>query len=291
MAVSGTDKLLALQRRELTTYRVYNRLAGAEENADNRRVLLEMAQDQLNHWAYLKSITRTEIEADEGAVNGYTWLARLLGHSFALKHMQNALRVPRKEYIELLKEYPQLHLVWSDQERHEKAHLSRLREKRLVYAGAVVLGLNDAIVEFTGALSGFTFALGNGPLIGLTGLIMGIAASLSMAASGYQESREEGDRDPDKNPIVAAACTGGAYFATVLVLISPYFVIPDVFAAMATMLAFSVLVILAYTFYITTAKGLNFKKRFLEMAGIALTVALISFLAGYAIKQFVGIDI
>ena len=49
--------------------------------------------------------------------------------------------------------------------------------------GSVVLGLNDELVEFTGALAGFTLALSDHRLIALTGSITGIAAALSMASS------------------------------------------------------------------------------------------------------------
>jgi len=55
----------------------------------------------------------------------------------------------------------------------------------------MVLGLNDALVELTGTLAGLTFALKNTRLIALSGLITGIAATLSMAASEYLSARTE----------------------------------------------------------------------------------------------------
>lgn len=289
MENSSDAQLIRLQKNELTAFKVYDALSRGTKNAHNRRVLEAIAADQLNHWSYLKSITRAEVQADEGRAGGYLLLARFLGMAFALKHMENSMRVSRQKYIQLLKERPELYLIWSDQERHEREHLSMIVDERLAYAGAIVLGLNDAIVEFTGALSGFTLALQNGPLIGLSGLIMGIAASLSMAASGYQEGKENED-ERRTEPLTAAVYTGSAYFVTVLVLISPYFLFENVFVALGVMLALSVGVILAYTFYISTAKGLDFRKRFVEMAAIALIVAGISFIAGWGIKQFMGID-
>ncbi len=50
---------------------------------------------------------------------------------------------------------------------------------------SVVLGLNDALVELTGALAGFTLSIQNSKIIALMGLITGISASLSLAASEY----------------------------------------------------------------------------------------------------------
>ena len=45
-----------------------------------------------------------------------------------------------------------------------------LDEERLHYIGAMVLGLNDALVELTGSLAGFTFAMQNTKIIALSGL-------------------------------------------------------------------------------------------------------------------------
>ena len=54
----------------------------------------------------------------------------------------------------------------------EKALLEMLDEERLKYVGSMVLGLNDALVELTGSLAGFTFAMQNTKLIALSGLIV-----------------------------------------------------------------------------------------------------------------------
>lgn len=62
---------------------------------------------------------------------------------------------------------------------------------RLSYMSSVVLGLNDALVEFTGALAGFTLALNEPRLVALTGSITGVAAALSMAASEYLSTKSD----------------------------------------------------------------------------------------------------
>ncbi len=59
---------------------------------------------------------------------------------------------------------------------HEEALLGMLDEERLQYVGSMVLGMNDALIELTGSLAGFTFAMQNTRLIALSGLIMGILA-------------------------------------------------------------------------------------------------------------------
>ena len=79
----------------------------------------------------------------------------------------------------------------------------------------MVLGMNDAMVEMTGTLAGLTLAMQNTRLIALSGLITGIAATLSMASSEYLSSKSEGRPDALKS----ASYTGIAYLVTVALLI------------------------------------------------------------------------
>jgi VIT1/CCC1 family predicted Fe2+/Mn2+ transporter len=46
-----------------------------------------------------------------------------------------------------------------------------------------------------------------------------------------------------------------------------------------------------FTFYISVAKNLNFKKRFIEMAGLSLSIAAITFFIGMAIRKIFGVEI
>ena len=91
-----------------------------------------------------------------------------------------------------------------------------INEERLNYTGSIVLGLNDALVELTGTLAGLTFALQNTKLTALAGLITGIAASFSMAASEYLSQRSEGESE---RASTSALYTGVAYICTVALLI------------------------------------------------------------------------
>jgi VIT1/CCC1 family predicted Fe2+/Mn2+ transporter len=216
-------------------------------------------------------------------------LARSFGLSFALKLMEGGEDRAQAFYREVAPLYPQVATIGEDEKRHEKALVDLLHDERLAYAGAVVLGLNDALVELTGTLAGLTLAFANGALIAVTGLIMGIAAALSMASSGYLSAHESEEEEGD--PLKSALYTGVAYLLTVAILIAPYFLFGGVYAALAVMLGLSVVIIAAYTFYISVAKGVGFMPRFLRMAAISLTVAAISFGIGWAVKRFFGIEV
>ena len=165
--------------------------------------------------------------------------------------------------------------------------MNLIKEEKIEYAGSIILGLNDALVELTGALAGLTFALQNAHIIAISGFIIGIAASLSMAASGYLSSKER----EEKKPIKSAVYTGVAYVITVLLLISPYLILHNLYAALASTLTIAILIIAGYTFYITTAKNLKFWRRFLEMAIISLTVAAITFGMGVIARKWFGVEI
>ncbi len=128
-----------------------------------------------------------------------------------------------------------------DEEKHEKMLTDMLDEERLRYAGDMVLGMNDALVELTGALAGYTLAMQNTRIVAMAGLITGISATLSMTASGYLSSREE----TDKNAAKSCVYTGLTYLITVALLIIPYLLFPagSYFYALGTTLAVAVAII------------------------------------------------
>ena len=52
-----------------------------------------------------------------------------------------------------------------------------------------------------------------------------------------------------------------------------------------------VLIIAAFTYYTSVAQDLKFGSRFLEMALISISVAVISFVVGILAKMFLGVDV
>jgi VIT1/CCC1 family predicted Fe2+/Mn2+ transporter len=166
--------------------------------------------------------------------------------------------------------------------------VNMIDEERLKYISSIVLGLNDALVELTGALAGFTLALQNTNLIGVTGLITGIAASLSMGASEYLSTKSE---ESEKIPAKAAVYTGVAYVLTVFLLIFPYLILTNVYLCLGLALIDAIVIILIFTFYVSVAKEIEFKKRFLEMALISLGIAALSFVIGYLVNTIFNVAI
>jgi VIT1/CCC1 family predicted Fe2+/Mn2+ transporter len=277
------DALFEMQKGEITEHAIYLRLA-RKAKGRNASVLSRTASDELSHYRMLAKITGKEAQPDWLRVQWYSLVSSVLGLSFGLKLMERGEAAAQDRYGALEKDYPALRKVIADEERHEMAVLSMISEQRLDYASSVVLGLNDALVELTGTLAGLTFALADTRLIAITGLVMGVAAALSMAASSYLSAREE----EDKNARTAATYTGVTYMTVVLLLVSPYFIFPSVYAALAAVLAITIALVAGYTFYMTTAKDREFWPKFAEMASICLAVTAISFVFGLLLKQYVG---
>jgi VIT1/CCC1 family predicted Fe2+/Mn2+ transporter len=279
---------LAYQRDELTEHHIYARLARTVRSPENRAILERIATDELRHSRYWESLTGQKVSPDWLQVWFYTFVGRILGITFAVKLMERGEKGAQDNYARLEGIVPDIGAIAQDEKKHEEALLAMLDEERLRYTGSIVLGLNDALVELTGALAGLTFALQNTRLIAMTGAITGIAAALSMAASEYLSTRAEGG---EREPTRAAFYTGLAYIFTVLSLIFPYLVFKNYILCLASTLVVAVLIIAFFNYYISVARDLPFRQRFLEMAGLSLAVAASSFGIGVILRVVFGVEI
>ncbi len=276
------------QKNEITEYHIYHRLARSVSSAENKRILEQIAGDELRHYEDWKQYTQTDVGPNWIKVWWFYLICRLFGFTFGIKLMENGEENAQENYTLMQGIISEAASIAGDENEHEKALIGMLDEERLRYTGSVVLGLNDALVELTGALAGLTLALQNTGVIALTGLITGIAAALSMATSEYLSIKTE---ENDKNPLRASVYTGTAYLATVFVLIWPYLIFENYFFCLACTLTAAIAIIGLFTYYIAVAKDLPFKKRFTEMACLSLGVAGISFGIGFLIRQFLGVEI
>lgn len=282
------NKLLFLQKDEITSHHTYQRLAKAVKNEDNSKVLKRIAREELGHYNTWKNYTGQEVKPDQIKIRFFFWLSRLFGLTFGIKLMEKGEEKAQEAYASLPQDIPEVEKVLADEETHENELLEMLDEESLKYSGSVVLGLNDALVELTGALAGFTLAFQNTRIIALAGLITGISASFSMAASEYLSTKSD---ESEQSPIKAAVYTGIAYLFTVVVLVLPFFLFNNYLISMGMTIVNAILIIAVFNYYISVAKDLSFRQRFLEMATISLGVALFSFVLGDVIRRVLGIEI
>lgn len=284
-------KVLAFQKNEITGHLIYQKVASRIKNENNAQAVRRMADAELAHYHFWRNISQVEVKPNRWKVFFYTLMARLLGLTFSIKMSEKGEKVGALEYAEFESVVPGAAQIGRDEEAHEETLVNMLDEEFLSYVGSIVLGLNDALVELTGTLAGLTLALQSSQLVAISGLITGIAAAFSMAASEYLSSRAE------NNPKAArsALYTGIAYLFTVALLILPYLLIPQggngIYISLGITLLIAVLIIFGFNYYLSVAKELNFKKRFLEMFAISMGVAAFSFLVGLLVRTLFGIDV
>ena len=278
-----------MQQNELDEGIIYKNIAGFAKGRENRRTLLRLAKEENAHCQVWKSYTGEELKPNKGKILFYTLIAQILGFTFAVKLMERGEGNAQIEYSRLEAEVPESAAIREQEEEHEQALLAMLDEERLQYVGSMVLGLNDALVELTGSLAGFAFALQNNRLIALSGLIVGISATFSMASSEFLAARSEGRTDALKS----CSYTGVAYLLTVVALIAPYLLLPATafVPALILMLGVVIAIIAGFTYYTSVAQDQPFKRRFAEMALISVSVAVLSFVVGVLAKKFLGVEL
>jgi VIT1/CCC1 family predicted Fe2+/Mn2+ transporter len=288
----GKQELLAqlriAQKNEITEYHIYSRLAKVIPNKQNSEVLRNIAEDERRHHDFWGKYTNSMAAPNRLKVLFYYWVSRIFGITFGIKLMERGEEQAQVDYTLITAEIPEAKQIVDDENAHEQELIGMIEEEHLNYVGSVVLGLNDALVELTGALAGFTLALQNTRLIALAGLITGIAASFSMAASEYLSTKSEGQGE---RALKSSIYTGVAYIGTVVLLILPYLLIGNYFLCLTLTLCIALLIIFFFNFYVSVAKDYSFKRRFLEMAALSLGVAALSFVIGFLIRATLGIEV
>jgi VIT1/CCC1 family predicted Fe2+/Mn2+ transporter len=280
--------VLEFQKNEITEHFVYKRLSRLVRNEHNSEVMRKISEEELRHYNIWKRYSEKEVRPDSFRYYFYTIISMVFGVTFGIKLMERAESNAQVSYNAISNVVPEAEEIRREEEEHENALVNMINEEKLKYLGSMVLGLNDALVEFTGALAGFTFALQNSRLIGMVGLIMGISASFSMAASEYLSTKTESD---NKHPGKASFYTGMAYILTVAVLVFPYFFFHNHYLSLLATIGLAVLLILIFTFYSSVVKELVFKERFMEMLVISMSVAALSFVIGLIVKKVMRVDI
>lgn len=289
ISTKAMDIITRMQQGELDEHHIYSKIAKYVKKKDpnNAATLQRIADEELKHFQIWRTYTHKPMRPRKLRVFWYTLLAKVLGFTFAVKLMEKGEVGAQEKYALLEQEIPESVSIRKQEEEHEQALLAMLDEERLKYVGSMVLGMNDALVELTGSLAGFTFALQNSKLVALSGLIIGISATFSMASSEFLSARSEGRTDAFKS----CCYTGIAYLVTVALLISPYLVFSNYLLALGIMIAIVLAEIAAFSYYVAVAKDERFVPKFAEMTIISVTVAVLAFIVGVLAKRFLGIDL
>lgn len=161
-----------------------------------------------------------------------------------------------------------------------------VRKNNFKSAGAIVLGMHDALVSLTGLIAGLAVAMADRYYIILTAIIASVTASLSMGASNYLSVRAGGG----KHAFINALYTGGAYMATCILLIIPFFIFENRATELVMMFAIAITEIFLFNYFLGHAQQRPYMRPFLEMLGICTGVSIVAFFIGLCANICLGID-
>ena len=267
---------------EVLAYHLYNMISLEQSNDTHREILTNIALQEKEHLHMLNELLDEKVDLNMYSRREYTYykfILKIFGVIFTLRLFEKRERKSHEKYAKIVKEFPIIEKMVAEEKKHEDKLDAILKDKKLLYASSIVLGLNDALIEMSGAIAGFTFALTASREIALVSLIMGVAASLSMAASEYLSARSD-DHD---FPFRSATYNFITYISVVALLILPYFFLTK-FVALSIMIATVLLIIFAFNVYLSIAKKERLLKNFLTMALIAIGVSILSFSIGLLIN-------
>jgi VIT1/CCC1 family predicted Fe2+/Mn2+ transporter len=281
-------RLLAAQKNEITEYFIYEKLAQSAKDTHNRDILRRISRDELKHHNIWKGHTGKKVQPHRWKIRLFYFIAKVFGITFGLKLMERGEGEAQINYGGIAKYIRVAEEISRDEHEHENKLLSLINEERLQYIGAIIRGLNEGLVELTGAMAGLTFAFQNSSLIATTGLIIGLAMSLSLGSTEYLATKSE---ESGQHPLKAAAYTGFANAVTVLLLIIPFLVFDNIYTALGLMLLIAIIIIFVFSFYISVTKETSLKSRFVEMASISLGIAAVTFTIGFLARTYFHIEI
>lgn len=276
---------------ELLSHHVYRRLARAPFVGERLRMVLERAaEDELRHYKFWERLVgKCAPKAVKLKALVYALLFYLFGATVTLKVIESKEVDAAAVYREVAEKRPdlreELERIVEDEERHEEELASNIDEGRVKYIGSITLGVSDALVELTGIYTGSLGAFEDTLSAGLTGLLAGVAASISMGVASYAQARHEGRL----NPRLAGLYTSLAYLAVVSVLALPYFAIGSLLAAFAVMLALATAMVAYVTFYAAVLHDRRYLREFAETASLMFGVSILLYFLGSTLGGLIGV--
>lgn len=289
MKINMTADIFA--RNEYRDYIVYKTLAEKERVPEFKKILEDLtAQEWADYQFWLKFSKQKKFSVSLLIVWKFILMRKVLGLTFIAKFLESAERKTIDAYNEFLKTVEpelaaQIKKIVEHEEEHEDKFINQIKEEKVQFIGSIVLGLNDGLIELTGALVGFSFALANPKIVAMSGLITGIAASFSMAASSFMQARYE----PGKNPKKAAFYTGLTYILVVLILTAPFLIFSSIFMALIFLAISIFLIITSASYYTSILFNRKFLRQISEMAVLSIGVAVLTFAIGLIFRSAFGL--
>jgi len=281
---------------ELFDSLLYQAMAERERNPANKSILLEMAKQERMHYEFWK---RFSCEVKLGPretfrLRLFNLTSRLLGKVFTIKLLERHEGDVVAEYEEILRsgslsedDSRILERIIEDERSHENALANQIEEFAVRHLGAIALGMSDAIIELSGVHAGFLGYTSSSIYTGIAGLIVGVSASMSMAAAAYLQSKQ----GRGKSPGSTAAVTGVMYMLTVVLLTAPFLLGLPIVSALAASLLLAFLILAFFSFYSSVIMERAFARDYLENVGVIFLVVTIGYFFGELVKSVTGLSL
>lgn len=256
-----------------------------------RKVFEEAAKDEVAHYDLWRSIGG---DCASKLLDLVAWFKALLyflyGATITLKHLEAGEEEAIEAYESLAKSYPELRdrmeNIIEEERIHEKTIADSVEEERVKYIGSITLGISDALVELTGIYTGSLGVFDSPLAAGLTGILAGVSASISMGVASYAQARHEGRAKPGR----AAFYTSLAYLIVVLVLAAPYFIAKSIRDAFISMIIVALIVVAYMSFYSSVLHERKYVRELAVTAGLILGISTILYILGKTLGGLLGVN-
>lgn len=198
--------------------------------------------------------------------------------------------------------------VLEDEFKHEDAVVTGDADRRISPERVrnIFLGMNDALVEILGAVSGFFAAFSDAVTVLMAGSTVAVAGAISMAAGAYAASSSEAElrktelgrrrflgepvaaTDEPETPLGSALIVGASYVAGSLVPVLP--VVFGARTALASCLAAGTMIILV-SVILAFLSGMDVKRRVLMNVVIISAAVGITYAIGILAKALWGVSV
>ena len=316
------EELEALEfyREEYKDSRIYRVLADIERDEELKREFLRIHTIESRHADFWRRFLESR-----GVEPGRVRVSRLsLAIVKALRRLSPALSSSFLEFNEMsaIMRYYDFYRAYEMSES-EREELKRIivdeiehenffsGKKRLFGAENVrdmVLGINDGLVEILGVVTGLSAVYVSRPdLVGMSGLVVGVAGALSMASGSFISVRSQrqvnetrrrlrailrelrgespGTDDLRESEVRSAVYTGLSYLCGVVLPVLPYFLMDTTAKALPLSLILSAMLLTVVGSLISLLSGISVKKKALEMLVAGIGTALLSYLFGSLISS------
>ena len=278
---------------EFTEYVVYERLSelGMAQKPELSKTLARLAEMEHRHYEFWKKFCPDRnITVSKIRVTLMVFLRLFLGATFTVKLLERGETHAIKRYTEIAQLVPPtdqatFQQVLADEKQHEQQLIEQIDEPQVKYISFIVLGLGDALVEISGIHAGSLGIYNSTKLAGLAGVIAGAAASIAMASAAYAQAKTGFKGSAG----LSAAYTGASYFATAVILATPYFLIATMLNALVASVVAGIVLIAFTSFYSSVIAGGVFRKDFTEVTSIMLGATVALYLLGTVIGYLTGL--